>query len=234
MQSNQITATFAQVSKLYVFKMEKYTKGKCIEEPLERSRVPIDCLPETFLWMKVKPNSKLRNLLGLATNFLKDEQVVLWTGSGPAVIKAISCAEIMKRKFNNLHQITKLCFRKVTETWDPISDGLDELVVEREVPTIHILLSKDALDSNELGYQPPGDSKAFQGSGQNPKGKNSIHSGRARNYQPRQKKVTATGKEVKFNSKFDDPKRFTEQRDEKILKRKRESECEANNGSLKQ
>ncbi|XP_046390509.1 ribonuclease P protein subunit p25-like protein [Ischnura elegans] len=137
--------------------MENYAKSCSTEAPLERQDVPIDCLPENFLWMKVKPGSKLRNILGFASSAFKDQRVILWTGSGSAIIKAISCAEIMKRNFKSLHQITRVCFRKLEETWDPITDGLDQLVVTREVPTIHIMLSKDSLDINQLGYQGPED-----------------------------------------------------------------------------
>ncbi|XP_071445993.1 ribonuclease P protein subunit p25-like protein isoform X2 [Hetaerina americana] len=137
--------------------MENYTRGNSKEAPLEREDIPIDCLPEKFLWMKVKPGSKMRNVLGYASSAFKDERVVLWSGSGPAIIKAISCAEIMKRKYKNLHQITRICFHKHEETWEPIKDGLDKLLATREVPTIHIMLSKESLDKSQLGYQGPGD-----------------------------------------------------------------------------
>lgn len=40
---------------------------------------------------------------------------------------------------------------RVKEYWIPNRDDLDELVVTRDVPTIHILLSKDVLDENEPG-----------------------------------------------------------------------------------
>lgn len=33
--------------------MENYTKGKNVEEELERSKIPIKDLPENFLWMQV-------------------------------------------------------------------------------------------------------------------------------------------------------------------------------------
>ena len=40
---------------------------------------------------------------------------------------------------------------RVEEYWEPQLEDLDRLVVEREVPTIHILLSKDPLNSAEPG-----------------------------------------------------------------------------------
>lgn len=33
--------------------MENYTKGKSVEEPLDRERIPIPDIPKDFLWMQV-------------------------------------------------------------------------------------------------------------------------------------------------------------------------------------
>lgn len=33
--------------------MENYSKGKNVEEPLERDKIPIPNLPPDFLWMQV-------------------------------------------------------------------------------------------------------------------------------------------------------------------------------------
>jgi hypothetical protein len=40
---------------------------------------------------------------------------------------------------------------RVEEFWDPLLEELDPLVVVREVPTIHILLSKAPLNTAEPG-----------------------------------------------------------------------------------
>lgn len=37
--------------------MENYHKGKNVEEPLERDKIPIPNLPENFLWMQVNISS---------------------------------------------------------------------------------------------------------------------------------------------------------------------------------
>lgn len=37
--------------------MENYSKGKNVEEELERDKIPIKDLPDNFLWMQVSPNS---------------------------------------------------------------------------------------------------------------------------------------------------------------------------------
>ncbi|KAJ8966631.1 hypothetical protein NQ314_003398 [Rhamnusium bicolor] len=137
--------------------MENYCKGKNVEEPLERNRIPIPNLPTNFLWMEVRGGSKIRNLLTHALNEFPKVKSVVWTGFGSSVGKAITCAEIMKREYkNSLHQITKLCFRSVEEYWDPLKPELDQIVVKRKLPMVHIFLSQDPLNTEELGYQAPG------------------------------------------------------------------------------
>nr|XP_027226036.1 ribonuclease P protein subunit p25-like protein [Penaeus vannamei] len=133
--------------------MENYSKGENVELELVL-KVP-GCLEQTS-HVKVNPSSKLRDTISIALDKLKTETQLLFVGSGPAAGKAVSCAEITKKRVKNLHQITHLCYRKVQEYWDPKSDGLDRLCVTREIPTVAILLSKEPLDSSLPGYQAPG------------------------------------------------------------------------------
>lgn len=92
--------------------MENYSKGENIELPLELGDVPIKNLPSNLVWMRVKPASKMTNLIEFALNSFKENKTQLWTGVGPAVGKAISCAEIVKRRSKSLHQITKISYHK--------------------------------------------------------------------------------------------------------------------------
>nr|CAH7749113.1 unnamed protein product [Callosobruchus chinensis] len=143
--------------------MENYKKGKNVEEPLDRYRIPIRNLPENYLWMQVRGGSKIRNLLLHALNELPEAKHVVWTGFGASVGKAVTCAEIMKRECNyTLHQITKLCYRIVEEYWDPLLPELDQIVVKRKLPMIHIYLSQEPLDSEETGYQAPGQKISYR------------------------------------------------------------------------
>ncbi|CAB3236456.1 unnamed protein product [Arctia plantaginis] len=136
--------------------MENYTKGKNVEEELERSKIPIKDLPQNFLWMQVKGGSKMSNLISHAAGILEDKSstAVVWSGAGVAVPKAISCAEILKKQFSIPHQVTKLTYKTVEEYWEPKLEGLETLVVKRQVPIIHILLSLDDIpDITQIGYQ---------------------------------------------------------------------------------
>ncbi|XP_060079290.1 ribonuclease P protein subunit p25-like protein isoform X2 [Ylistrum balloti] len=134
--------------------MENYTKGEVLEVSMD---VPFP-LDSSRVEMKVTVGSKLRNLLGYSMKKIKEPEVkqMTWNASGQAIGKAISCAEIMKRKNKSLHQITKLMNRRVEEYWEPKLEGLDRLKVNRDIPAICILLSKDQLDTTDPGYQAPG------------------------------------------------------------------------------
>ncbi|XP_060092237.1 ribonuclease P protein subunit p25-like protein [Heteronotia binoei] len=142
--------------------MENYQKSKTVEKP---SPPPFGNLPPDIIEMKVKDGSKIRNLMGYAIGKMELDSVrqLLFSGAGKAISKTITCVEIMKRRLKSLHQVTKVFFRQTEEIWEPIVPevGLDPLTVKRNVPAICILLSKDPLDTQELGYQAPGSFEAF-------------------------------------------------------------------------
>ncbi|XP_017279070.1 ribonuclease P protein subunit p25-like protein isoform X2 [Kryptolebias marmoratus] len=134
----------------------------------EESPCPFPGLPSGVLEMRVKEGSKIRNLMGFAMARMQGEKAgsgggadsaglrqVVFTGSGRAVTKTITCAEIMKRKVGCLHQLTKLRYKVMKEVWESNQGGTSEMTVHRTVPSISILLSKDPLDPREPGYQPP-------------------------------------------------------------------------------
>ena len=92
--------------------MENYSKGANLEKPLELCDVPINNIPVGIVWMKVKPASKMINLIEFAVKSLEENGIQLWSGIGPAVGKTVSCVEIIKRRFGNLHQISKINYQK--------------------------------------------------------------------------------------------------------------------------
>jgi ribonuclease P/MRP protein subunit RPP25 len=93
--------------------MENYKKGRNVEEELSKDEIPIEKLPENFLWMHVKGGTKVPNVIDFAKKALQNGEykTIVWSGSGGGVSKTISCAEIMKRDFN-LHQVTRLAYQK--------------------------------------------------------------------------------------------------------------------------
>ncbi|XP_067144136.1 ribonuclease P protein subunit p25-like protein [Centruroides vittatus] len=145
-----------------VNELENYTKSEVVEiegeiDPCFKGFI------DDIICIKVKTGSKLQNILRFALKAFKDEtnQQILFTGVGHAINKTITCAEITKRKFKDIHQITKINYKKVEEIWKPKIEELDSLKVIREIPAIYILLSKQPLNAEEPGYQAPGSSDAF-------------------------------------------------------------------------
>lgn len=138
-------------------RMEHYRRAGSVELPASS---PMPQLPPDTLEMRVRDGSKIRNLLGLALARLEGGSTrhVVFSGSGRAAGKAVSCAEIVKRRVPGLHQLTKLRFLQTEDSWVPTSPdtGLDPLTVRRHVPAVWVLLSRDPLDPSECGYQPPG------------------------------------------------------------------------------
>nr|XP_040018919.1 ribonuclease P protein subunit p25a [Gasterosteus aculeatus aculeatus] len=125
---------------------------------------PIPGLAADFLHMRVKEGSKIRNLLQFATARMQEEgrdssgasmRQVVFTGSGRGITKTITCVEILKRRVGDLHQVSKLYYKTVNEVWESPQQGAAGITLQRTFPAVCILLSKDPLDPQEPGYQPP-------------------------------------------------------------------------------
>ncbi|KYN02932.1 Ribonuclease P protein subunit p25, partial [Cyphomyrmex costatus] len=100
---------------------------------------------------QVKGGTKIRNVLGYALKEFSNYNSIVWTGTGNGIAKTISCAEIFKRKYEGLHQVTKLCYVSSEKSKEDVAKT-------HRIPEIHILLTKDIKDITELGYQAPEDS----------------------------------------------------------------------------
>ncbi|XP_024893170.1 ribonuclease P protein subunit p25-like protein [Temnothorax curvispinosus] len=137
---------------------KKLQQKKPIAKETEEStstKVPIDNLPEKFLWMHVKSGTKIRNVLAYALKEFPSCNSIVWTGIGHGIMKVISCAEIFKRKHEGLHQVTKLRYVSSEKSKE------DTATETHRIPEIHILLTKDIKDTTQLGYQAPGDCGKF-------------------------------------------------------------------------
>lgn len=147
--------------------MENYIKAENEEE--FRPEVAIEGTKEGVLVMHVKAGSKIKNLMQFAEKRFSSDSTgqIVWEGSGDAVPKTITCAEIMKKKSSySLHQITRLASMRIVETWKPRLEGLDDIRVNRQLPLVKILLSKDPLDADANGYQAPEDAHGLFDRGQ--------------------------------------------------------------------
>eukprot|EP00970_Alexandrium_tamarense_P007141 scaffold1250_cov190-Alexandrium_tamarense.AAC.3 len=75
---------------------------------------------------------------------------------GKAINKAVTIAEILKRKMP-LHQITALSSCEIVTIYKPLEEGLDTVVNQHYVSCLTITLSEEStgLDVDDIGYQPP-------------------------------------------------------------------------------
>ncbi|CAH6869832.1 ribonuclease P protein subunit p25 [Phodopus roborovskii] len=154
--------------------MENFRKVRSEEAPAgdgdeggSLSSGPFADLAPGAVHMRVKEGSKIRNLLAFATASMAQPatRAIVFSGCGRATTKTVTCAEILKRRLAGLHQVTRLRYRSVREVWQSLPPGptpsqtpddpAASLSVLKNVPSLAILLSKDALDPLQLGYQPP-------------------------------------------------------------------------------
>lgn len=73
---------------------------------------------------------------------------------GKAINKAVTIAEILKRKMP-LHQITTFSSCEIINVYEPLEEGLDTVVNNHFVSCITITLSRNlsGIDVNAIGYQ---------------------------------------------------------------------------------
>lgn len=81
---------------------------------------------------------------------------------GRAINKAVTLAEILKRRIEGLHQNISLSSSYVKDVWEPLEEGLERLEMVRHVSMMSITLSAKELDVSSAGYQSPTLTKQVQ------------------------------------------------------------------------
>ncbi|KAK9946890.1 hypothetical protein M0R45_012332 [Rubus argutus] len=74
---------------------------------------------------------------------------------GRAINKTVTIVELIKRRIVGLHQYTTIGSTDITDTWEPLEEGLLPLETTRHVSMIVITLSKKEVNKSAIGYQPP-------------------------------------------------------------------------------
>jgi len=118
--------------------------------------------------------------------------------TGQALGTAVVVAEVIKRRFKGLHQVTKLGSVIVTDEWEPLEEGLDSVTSQRNVSTIEITLSTKQLDKDNLGYQEPIDESLVSEYKENPREGLEDEDGEGK---PRRRKGRGKGKGKKGKGK---------------------------------
>lgn len=90
---------------------------------------------------------------------IKTFKTIVLKATGRAINKAVTTAEVVKRRVAGLHQDTTLETLEIVDVWEPIEEGLKKVETTRRVASITIKLSIDPTEIEEMkknpGYQPP-------------------------------------------------------------------------------
>ncbi|KAM3259410.1 hypothetical protein ACQJBY_050937 [Aegilops geniculata] len=127
--------------------MDRYQR---VEKP--REEVPIK---ENEI--RITTQGRMRNYITYATTLFQDKgcDEVVFKAMGRAINKTVMIAELIKRRIVGLHQNTATESTDITDTWEPLEEGLLPLETTRHVSMITITLSKKELDTSSVGYQSP-------------------------------------------------------------------------------
>ncbi|KAI4336744.1 hypothetical protein L6164_015233 [Bauhinia variegata] len=127
--------------------MDRYQK---VEKP--RAETPID---ENEI--RITSQGRMRNYITYAMSLLQEKgsNEIVFKAMGRAINKTVTIVELIKRRIVGLHQNTAIGSIDITDTWEPLEEGLLPLETTRHVSMITITLSKKELDTSSVGYQPP-------------------------------------------------------------------------------
>nr|AFK39416.1 unknown [Lotus japonicus] len=127
--------------------MDRYQK---VEKP--RAETSID---ENEI--RITSQGRMRNYITYAMTLLQEKgsNEIVFKAMGRAINKTVTIVELIKRRIVGLHQNTAIGSTDITDTWEPLEEGLLPLETTRHVSMITITLSKNELDTASVGYQPP-------------------------------------------------------------------------------
>ncbi|GMH30720.1 hypothetical protein Nepgr_032563 [Nepenthes gracilis] len=99
----------------------------------------------------------MRSYITYAMTLLQEKgsNEIVFKAMGRAISKTVTIVELIKRRITGLHQITQIGSTDITDTWEPLEEGLLPLETTRHVSVIAITLSEKELDESNVGYQPP-------------------------------------------------------------------------------
>ncbi|VVA95442.1 unnamed protein product [Arabis nemorensis] len=127
--------------------MDRYQRVKKpkAETPIDENEIRITSL------------GRARNYITYAMTLLQEKgsTEVVFKAMGRAINKTVTIVELIKRRIPDLHQNTSIGSTDITDTWEPIEEGLLPLETTRHVSMITITLSKKELNRSSVGYQCP-------------------------------------------------------------------------------
>eukprot|EP00730_Choanoeca_flexa_P014234 TRINITY_DN6147_c0_g2_i1.p1 TRINITY_DN6147_c0_g2~~TRINITY_DN6147_c0_g2_i1.p1 ORF type:complete len:155 (+),score=29.28 TRINITY_DN6147_c0_g2_i1:166-630(+) len=127
---------------------ENYTKT---DTHYETNLPAVNCI-------RIINSTKISKAVTRVLNQLESEGHVYLEAVGTALTKLVSISEIAKRKRAGVHQVNTPFLTKVIDIWTPnpgSEPSLDLFRVQRNQPSLRVLLSQQPIDPTTLGYQPP-------------------------------------------------------------------------------
>ncbi|KAG1359452.1 ribonuclease P protein subunit p25-like protein [Cocos nucifera] len=127
--------------------MDRYRR---VEKPREET-------PTNENEIRVTSQGRMRNYITYATSLLQEKgsNKIIFKAMGRAINKTVMIVELIKRRIVGLHQNTAIGSIDITDTWEPLEEGLLPLETTRHVSMITLTLSKKELDTSSVGYQSP-------------------------------------------------------------------------------
>ncbi|KAI4389993.1 hypothetical protein MLD38_002152 [Melastoma candidum] len=121
---------------------------------VEKPKVGVTIEPNEI---RITSLGRMRSYITYAMSLLqeKDTNEIVFKAMGRAINKTVTIVELIKRRIVGLHQVTSIGSTDITDTWEPLEEGLLPLETTRHVSMITITLSKKELDTSSVGYQPP-------------------------------------------------------------------------------
>ena len=94
--------------------------------------------------------------MGVVGSKKDGSETIVLKAMGRAINKAVTIAEILKRKMQ-LHQLNELSSVEMVDVFEPLEEGLDTVTSRRYVSCMKITLSRSAegMKTTDIGYQPP-------------------------------------------------------------------------------
>ncbi|GER46080.1 alba DNA/RNA-binding protein [Striga asiatica] len=123
--------------------MDRYQK---VEKPKPES-------PVNQNEIRITSQGLVRNYISYATTLLQEREVteIVLKAMGQAISKTVAVAEIIKRRIPRLHQDSTISSVSITDTFEPIEEGLEIVEQTRHVSMISITLSTKDLNKNSPG-----------------------------------------------------------------------------------
>merc|ERR1719359_33452 len=125
--------------------MEKYQRVAKEKVPTEEDEI------------RVSAAGRVAAYISYAAQLFKEQEKdkVVINATGNAIPKAVQVAEVIKRRFEGLHQTCEIGSTDVENEYEPLEEGLDVVKQVKTMSTMSITLLKTGLDEKHIGYQPP-------------------------------------------------------------------------------